>query len=89
VQSGVVILLMRIMGITMTGCAALSHANFFANDNNKNERSFNTTRGGHAFDKELAKDHRFGSSGLNLAFEGLLLGASLRLGAKPTSSNPR
>jgi hypothetical protein len=38
--------------------------------------------------KELAKNHRFGSSGVNLAFEGLLLGANLCLQVSATSSNP-
>jgi hypothetical protein len=41
------------------------------------------------FSKELGKDHRFGSSELNLVFEGLLLGASIHLHAKATSSDPR
>jgi hypothetical protein len=46
------------------------------------------TRGGDAFGMELAESHRFSSSRLSLAFEGLLLGASLCLSAKPTSSDP-
>jgi hypothetical protein len=46
------------------------------------------TRGGDAFGTRLAKNRWFGSSGLNLAFEGLLLGASLRLRAKVTRNEP-
>jgi hypothetical protein len=38
---------------------------------------------------ESSKNCRFDSSGLNPAFEGLLLEASLRLQIKATSSNPR
>jgi hypothetical protein len=38
---------------------------------------------------KLTKNRRLGSSGLNLAFEGLLLRASLRLHAKGTRSEPR
>jgi hypothetical protein len=40
------------------------------------------------FGKERTKDHRFGSLGLNLTFEGILLGASFHLRAKPTSTTP-
>jgi hypothetical protein len=40
------------------------------------------------FGKELINDHRSSSSGLNLTFEGLLLGASLHLCTKPTLSDP-
>jgi hypothetical protein len=46
------------------------------------------TRGGDAFGTELAKDRKFGSSGLNHIFEGLLLGASISLRMRATSSNP-
>jgi hypothetical protein len=35
--------------------------------------------GGDAFNMKLAESHRFSSSGLSLAFEGLLLGVSLHL----------
>jgi hypothetical protein len=45
--------------------------------------------GGDTFGIELTKDHMFGSSGLNLTFEGATIGASLRLHAKTTSNNPR
>jgi hypothetical protein len=47
-----------------------------------------STCGGDAFGKEITRHHRFGSSGLNLTFKGLLLGASLHLHEKATSSNP-
>jgi hypothetical protein len=50
--------------------------------------SFNPTRGGDAFGKELAGRHRFSSSGLNLASEGLSLGANLRLRAKGYFKQP-
>jgi hypothetical protein len=65
----------------MTSCEAISCTSLFANSNNKSEQSLvsTPTDGGDAFDKELAKDCRFDSSGLNLAFEGLLLRASFRL----------
>jgi hypothetical protein len=74
----------------MTGCTAISRVSFFANSDNKSERRsvLTPTHGGDAFNKELVRDHNFGSSGLNLAFEGLLLGASLCLQAKATLSNP-
>jgi hypothetical protein len=77
-QPGVVILLSKVRGITMTGCMAILHASLFANSDSKSERSslLAPTCGGDTFDKELAKDRRFSSSGLNLAFEGLLLGAA-------------
>jgi hypothetical protein len=42
-----------------------------------------------AFGMELSESCRFGSSGLNLAFEGLLLGASLHIPVEGTRSNPR
>jgi hypothetical protein len=38
---------------------------------------------------ELIKNHRFGSSGLNLAFEELLLGVSLHTLVEGTRSDPR
>jgi hypothetical protein len=38
---------------------------------------------------ELAKSHRFGLSGLNLAFEGLLLEVNLCILTEGTRSNPR
>jgi hypothetical protein len=44
---------------------------------------------GDAFGIELTKNSRLLSSGVNLAFERLLLGASLQLQLKITSSNPR
>jgi hypothetical protein len=77
----VVILLTRARGITMTGCAAISRASLFANNRSKSERRLASTptHGVDSFGKELARGHRFGSSGLNLASEGLLLGVSLRL----------
>jgi hypothetical protein len=41
VQPGVVILLMKVRGITMTGCTTISHASlfFFANSDNSEQRS--------------------------------------------------
>jgi hypothetical protein len=71
---------MNVRGIIMTSCTAISHASLFENGDNNEQSSISTpTRGGDAFDKELARDCRFISSGLNLTFERLLLGASLRL----------
>jgi hypothetical protein len=46
------------------------------------------TRGGDAFILRLTKNLRLDSSGLNLVFEGLLLGASLQPHAKDTCSDP-
>jgi hypothetical protein len=46
------------------------------------------THGDHAFGRDLTKGRRFSSSGLSLVFEGLLLGLSLCLHAKATSSSP-
>jgi hypothetical protein len=47
------------------------------------------TRGGNTFSTELTKNYRFSSSGLNLAFEGLLLGASHCFYVKGTHNEPR
>jgi hypothetical protein len=62
----------------------------FTNSDNKSKRSLvsTPTHGGDALGKELTRDSRLGSSGLNLAFKGLLLGVSLHLQAMATSSNP-
>jgi hypothetical protein len=72
----VVILLTRARGITMIGCAAISHAILFANDGSRSERCLASTltHGGDTFNKELIGGRRFSLSGLNLASEGLLLG---------------
>jgi hypothetical protein len=73
-QPDVVILLVIARGITMTGYAALLHTSFFCNiDNSLSEASTPTCRGD-AFGTKLIKSYMFGSSGLNLAFEGLVLG---------------
>jgi hypothetical protein len=69
-------------------CGAIAHKLFLLTTITKMNEASSLTHGGDAFGKELIKDRRFGSSGLNLTFEGLLLGSSLRLRAKPTSSNP-
>jgi hypothetical protein len=81
VQPSVVILLIKVRGITMTGCTVISRTSLFANSDSKSERSSvsTPTHGGDTFGKELTRDHRFNSSGLNLTFEGLLLGVSLCL----------
>jgi hypothetical protein len=81
VQLGVLILLRKVRRTTMTGCTAISCASLFANSNSKSERSSISTQthGGDAFGKGLTRDRRFGSVRLNLAFEGLLLVASLHL----------
>jgi hypothetical protein len=52
-QSGVVILLTRARGITMTDCAVILHASLFANSYNKSKRSLVATpsHGGDAFGK--------------------------------------
>jgi hypothetical protein len=92
---GVVILVASTMGITVCNrVGALAH-NFFCivskllHNIGKNSSEASTpTCGGDAFDMELTKSHRFGAPGLNLAFEGLLLGASLHTLAEGTSSDP-
>jgi hypothetical protein len=90
-QPGVVILVTKVWGITMTGCMAISHASLFANSNSKSERRkiSTPTRGGDAFGKELTRDRSFASLGWNLFFEGLLFGVSLYLRVKATSCKPR
>jgi hypothetical protein len=89
VQPGVVILLTKVRGITMTGCGALSHTSFLLASTTRASEASTPTRGGDAFGTTLAKNHRFDSSGLNITFEGLLLGVSLRLYVSGTSSDPR
>jgi hypothetical protein len=59
----------------------------FCNARESTSKASIPTHDGDAFGTRLTKNHRFGSSGLNLTFEGLLLGASLRLYMKDTSSN--
>jgi hypothetical protein len=69
-------------------CGNIGQA-FFANSDNNDPSSVSTpTRGGDAFGNGLTRDRRFNSSGLNPVSEGLLLGLSLCLKAKATSSNP-
>jgi hypothetical protein len=65
----------------VTSCVAILRASLFAKQGRKSEGMFTPTptRVGDAFDRELAKNCRFGSLGLYLTFEGLLLGASLHL----------
>jgi hypothetical protein len=73
----------------MTGCVALSNTNFFATPKKQREQSFNpNSQGGDAFGTKLTRNCRFCSSGLNLTSEGLLLGASLQLCVRGTSSDP-
>jgi hypothetical protein len=78
----------------------LRNTSLFTNNNSNIERSLapdtiarcfisTPTRGADAFGMELPQSHRFGSSGLSLTFKGLLLGASLHLRLKVTSSDPR
>jgi hypothetical protein len=78
-QSGAVTLLMAARGITMTGCEALSRTNFLAASTKARAKLQPQLAEVTLFGTELAKSHRFISSGLNLAFEELLLGVSLHL----------
>jgi hypothetical protein len=57
-------------------CSDIACTPLFAKQVNTCEGRFTPTltRGSDAFGKELTKNRRFGSSGLNLTFEGLLLG---------------
>jgi hypothetical protein len=75
---------------TVTGCAVILRALLFAKHGSRSEGGFapTLTHAGDTFGRELAKNHRFGSLGLNLTFEGLLLGVSLRLQVKATLANP-
>jgi hypothetical protein len=69
-------------------CGVVTHNLFLQNQQSASGAS-TPTHGGDTFGTRLAKVHRFGSSGLNLSFEGLLLGVSLRPHVKGTSSDPR
>jgi hypothetical protein len=85
----VVILLPLARGITKSNFTALSPEGFFAMVATAQVK----------FQPQLAwvtllvqnspSDHRFGSTGLNLTFEGLLLGVSLQHHVKGTDSDPR
>jgi CYTH domain-containing protein len=68
---------------------AILRASIFAKLVSRSEGRFTSTptHGGDALGRELTGNHMFNSSGLKLTFEGLLLGASLHLGVKATSSN--
>jgi hypothetical protein len=83
-----VILLTLASGITTDSHAALCHIRF-CSASESTSRGSTRTCGGDAFITRLAKNHRFDSSGLNLAFEGPLLGESLRVGPKGTYNNPQ
>jgi hypothetical protein len=61
---------------------------FFCSIKESTGEASTPTRGGDAFGTELAKNQRFLSLGLNLAFEGLLLGRSLQPRVKGTHSEP-
>jgi hypothetical protein len=61
----------------------------FCNVNESPSEVSTPTHGGDAFGMELTKNRKFSSSGLNLAFEGLLLGVSLRRRVKGTRNEPR
>jgi hypothetical protein len=78
-QPSVVILLLKVRGIVIIDCTTISRASLFANSDTKSERNSVSlpTRGGDTFGIELTRDRTFGSSGLNLAFDGLLLGGEL------------
>jgi hypothetical protein len=69
-------------------CDTMAH-NLFVDDSKTTSEASTPTRRGDAFVTRLTKNRRFGSSGLNLASEGLLLGVSHRLRAKGTYSDPR
>jgi hypothetical protein len=75
---------------TMIDCVAILRASLFAKPGSRSDGRFapTPTHGGDAFSRELIRNHRFGSLGLNLALEGLLFGVSLHLRVKDTSSNP-
>jgi hypothetical protein len=68
-------------------CGIFTHE-LFCNANESLSQASTPTRGGDPFGMKLTKNHRFGSSGFNLTFERLLLGASFRLRVKGAPSNP-
>jgi hypothetical protein len=74
----------------MTGCVVILHASLFAKHGSRSKGRFapTPTHGGDVVGRELIGNRRFSSSGLNPAFEGLQMGASLHLQVKATSSNP-
>jgi hypothetical protein len=61
----------------------------FCNINESSSEASTPTCGGDAFGTELTKSCWFGSSGLNLTFEWLLLGVSIRMLTEGTHSDPR
>jgi hypothetical protein len=69
---------------------AHQHHKLFCNISKALSEASTPTCGGDTFDtKELTISHRFASIGLNLAFEGLLLGVILRTIAEGTRRYPR
>jgi hypothetical protein len=68
-------------------CGAIAHE-LFCNINKSSSEASTPTYGGDAFGTKLGKNHKFFSLGLNLTFEGLLLGASLRIRVKGNDSDP-
>jgi hypothetical protein len=60
----------------------------FCNAKKSTSEASPPTYGGDAFAMKLVKNHRFGSSGLNLAFDGLLLGAAFGAARRVPSTNP-
>jgi hypothetical protein len=68
-------------------CSAITHELFY-NINKSLSEASTPTCGGDAFGMELAKCHMFSLSGLNLTFEGLLLGVSLRILMEGTHNDP-
>jgi hypothetical protein len=73
----------------MISCAVLSHTNFFATSTKARVKLQPQLAGVTLFGTELTESHMFGSMGLNLIFEGLLLEASLRVLMVGTHSDPR
>jgi hypothetical protein len=69
-------------------CGTIAHE-LFHNINKSPSEASTPTCGGDAFCMKLDESRRFGSSGWNLTFKGLLLGASLRLLMEGTRSDPR
>jgi hypothetical protein len=66
-------------------CGAISHE-FFCNIVKRSSEASTPIGGGDTFGTELAESRRFGSSGLNLAFDGLLFGTSLHVLTEGTRS---
>jgi hypothetical protein len=87
-QPGVVILFTVVRDTIMTGCATLSQTNIFATSIKARAKLQPHLARVTLSGSELTESCRFGSSGLNLSFEGLLLGVNIRVLTEGIRSKP-